>query len=152
MTSQTVLKRSDLLKQCVDIRAEIKQLEREITELRSRKWQFGTDCVIGSSKCEPYQQHAITIGSFNPSPEVTRGVNSRIKKIEAFKVKLVQHQNDAEDYLQTLPTSIERIILRGYYIEGKEWQDVAAELTENSGKDFTEDAVRKRAKRFFEKN
>lgn len=152
MTSQTVLKRSDLLKQCLAIRAEIKQLEGEIKELRSRDWQYGTDCVIGSSKSEPYQQHAITIGSWNPSAEVTRGVNSRIRKIEEFKVKLIRRQNDAEDYLQTIPSSLERTILRAYYIDGKEWQDVAAELTENSGKDFTEDSVRMRAKRFFEKN
>jgi len=152
MTSQDVIKRSDALKQCLFIRAEITQLEKEIRELNSKEWVYGTDCVIGSSLHEPYQKHPITIGSYSPPSEVTRGVNSRVKRIEAFKLKLLKAQNEAEDFLQTIPTSIERIILRGYYIEGKEWQDVAADLSENTGQDFTEDAVRMRAKRFFEKS
>lgn len=151
MTNQ-VLKQSDALKQCIAIRAEIKQLEQEIKQLKSKEWQYSIDCVFGSSLHEPYQQHPITVGSFNPSSEVTRGVNSRLNKISVFHEKLVKSQCHAEDFLQTVPDAMERVILRGYYIEGKEWQEVAAELTENTGKDFTEAAVKMRAKRFFEKN
>ena len=67
-------------------------------------------------------------------------------------VSLARQRNTAEDFLQTVSSSTDRVILRGYYIDGKQWKDVAAELTENSGRDFTEAAVKMRAKRFFEKN
>jgi len=148
----TRIKRSDALKQCVSIRAEIKQLEKEISDLKSHEWEYSTDCVLGSSLHEPYQQHPITIGSYSPSYEVVRGVSSRVKKLAKFQEQLVKSQNDAEDYLQTVSCSIDRVILRGYYIDGKHWNDVAADLTENTGRDYNENRIKKRAQRFFEKN
>jgi hypothetical protein len=147
-----LLKRSDCLKQCSDIRAEIAQLGREIKEESTKPWVYGSDSVQGSSKCEPYQQHSITIAGVYPSPEATQHIKSRLERIKKFKSKLEKSRNDAEDYLETVPKSIDRVILRGYYIEGKEWKTVAADLTETSGKDYTEAAVKMRAQRFFEKN
>lgn len=150
--TQEVIKRSDMLKRCRGIRAEIKQLEDEIKKQKAKEWDYSVDCVIGSSREEPYQQHAISVGSWNPSAEATRHINHYLKQIEEFRINLLKMKLQSEDYLETLPDSVDRIVLRGYYIDGKEWQDVASELTENTGKDYSEDAVRKRAVRFFQKN
>jgi hypothetical protein len=147
-----LLKRSECLKQCNDIRAEISQLEKEIKEESAKPWDFGTDSVVGSSKCEPFQKHSITISGIYQSPEAVQHIKNRLERIKKFKSRLEKSRNDAEDYLETVPCSIDRVILRGYYIEGKEWQAVAADLTETSGKDYSEAAVKMRAKRFFEKN
>lgn len=152
MTSQKVLKRSDVLKRCRDIRAEIKQLESEIKKQKSKDWDYSVDCVIGSSREEPYQKHPISIGSWNPSAEATRHINHYVKQIDQFRINLLKMKLQSEDYLETLSDPIDRMVLRGYYIDGKEWPDVAAELSENAGRDFTESAVKMRAKRFFEKN
>ena len=126
----------DALKQCDALRAEIKQIEKDISILSRKEWIFTTDSVVGSSREEPYQPHSI----------------SRKNKLERFRLKLLRKQNDAEDFLETVPNSTDRVILRGYYIDGKQWKEVAAELTESTGRDFTENAVRMRAKRFFEKS
>ena len=152
MNSQDVIKRSDALKRCEGIRAEIAQLEKEIREYDSKPWDFGTDSVVGSSKCEPYQKHSITISGIYQRPQYAREIESRRNKIMKFKIQLAKQQNDAEDLLETISNPIDRVILRGYYIEGKRWNDVAAELAESTDQDFTEDAIRMRAKRFFEKN
>lgn len=147
------MKQSDALKQCEGIRAEIAQLEKDIQELDSRPYDsFGTDCVVGSSKFEPFQKHAITISGRCRAPEVVRQINSRRQKIKKFALQLTQIQNAAEDYVETVSNSIDRVILRGYYIDGKQWKDVATELTQNTKRDFSEAAVKMRAKRFFEKN
>lgn len=152
MISQEVIKRSDVLKRCRGIYAEIKQLEAEIKKQKAKDWDYSVDCVIGSSREEPYQQHAISVGSWNPSAEATRHINHYVKQIEEFRINLLKMKLQSEDYLETIPDSIDRIVLRGYYIEGKEWKDVAADLSENSGKDYSESAVKMRAQRFFEKN
>lgn len=152
MNSQTVLKRSDVLKRCRGIRAEIKQLELEIKKQKAKDWDYSVDCVFGSSLQEPYQQHPIAVGSWNPSAEVTRHINHYVKQIEQFRINLLKMKLQSEDYLETLSDPIDRVVLRGYYIDGKEWQQVAAELSENAGRDFTESAVKMRAQRFFEKN
>jgi len=151
MTSQDVIKRSDALKRCEGIRAEIAQLEKEIREYDSKPWDFGTDSVVGSSKCEPYQKHSITISGVYQHPQYAHEIESRRNKIMKFKIQLAKQQNDAEDLLETISNPIDRVILRGYYIEGKQWKDVEAELTKNSGRDYTEEAVKKRAQRIFKK-
>lgn len=147
------MKQSDALKECEGIRAEIAQLEKDIQELDSKPYDsFGTDCVVGSSRCEPFQKHAITIAGRCRTPEVIRQIDARKRKIKKFALQLTKMQNAAEDYLETVSNAIDRVILRGYYIDGKQWKDVATELTKNTKRDFTEAAVKMRAKRFFEKN
>ena len=142
----------DALKQCDALRAEIKQIEKDISILSRKEWIFTTDSVVGSSREEPYQPHSIAISGYAPAPEDVREIQSRKNKLERFRLKLLRKQNDAEDFLETVPNSTDRVILRGYYIDGKQWKEVAAELTESTGRDFTENAVRMRAKRFFEKS
>lgn len=150
--TQEVIKRSDVLKRCRGIYAEIKQLEAEIKKQKAKDWDYSVDCVIGSSREEPYQQHPISVGSWNPSAEATRHISHYLKQIEEFRVNLLKMKLQSEDYLETLSDPLDRVVLRGYYIDGKEWQIVASELSENTGKDYSEDAVRKRAVRFFQKN
>jgi hypothetical protein len=63
-------------------------------------------------------------------------------------VDLARQRNTAEDFLQTVPSATDRVILRYRYIDGMEWNAIADKLDDGS----TMDSVRKRAKRFFEKN
>ncbi|MCY1715213.1 hypothetical protein [Caproiciproducens galactitolivorans] len=141
----------DSLKQCEAIRAEIKQIEKDISDLSRKAWAFTTDAVVGSSLEEPYQPHNIAISGYAPAPEDAREIQARKNKLGKFRLKLLREQNAAEDFLQTIPNSADRVILRGYYIDGKQWKDVAADLTESTGRDYSEDAVKKRAQRFFKK-
>ena len=150
--SETVLNRSDILKQCEGLRAEIIQVMRDIDRLSKKPMHFATDSVFASPAHEPYQNMPIPIYGNVQEVKVQKELRERVRKYGNMLVELAQKQNDAEDFLQTVPNAIDRVILRGYYIDGKQWKDVAADLSESTGKDYTEDAVRKRAVRFLEKS
>lgn len=145
------MNRSDVLKQCEGIRAEILQVMRDIDRLTKKPLHFAQDSVWASPAHEPYQNMPVPICGNVQAAEVQKELQERIRKYGDMLVELARKQNAAEDFIQTVPNSIDRTVLRGYYIDGKQWKDVAADLSENTGKDYTEDAVRKRAERAFKK-
>lgn len=146
------MNRSDCLKQCEGLRAEIIQVMRDINKLAEKPMHFATDSVLASPAHEPYQNMPIPIYGNVQEAEIQKELQERLKKYGNMLVELVRKQNDAEDFLQTVPNSIDRVILRGRYIDGKQWRDVAADLSESTGQDYTESSVKMRAQRFFEKN
>lgn len=146
MTSQ------ELFDNYLGIKAEIKQIESEIQKLKEEAWQYGTDGVSGCSDEIPYQKRSIIIGGYYRPESTKNKIIAQQKRLEQYKIKLLEQKNQVEDFLETVPSAIDRVILRGYYIEGKYWKEVAADLTENSGQDFSEGKVKMRAKRFFEKS
>jgi len=145
------MNRQLLFENYLGIKAEIKQIENEIQKLKEEQWQFGTDCASGSSKEIPYRKHSILIQGYYKPEFIQKKLKFQQKRLEEYKIKLLEQRNQVEDFLQTVPSAIDRVILRGYYIDGKQWKDVAAELAENTGRDYSEAAVKMRAKRFFEK-
>lgn len=141
----------DLLEHYAAVRAETAQLEHEIADLCGKGWRMATDCVLASPPHEPYQQRPMPISGYVQTPEVARERKRLVKLYDKQLRELYFWQARAEEFLQTVPNPIDRVILRGYYIDGKQWKDVAAELAENTGRDYSEAAVKMRAKRFFEK-
>ena len=146
------MNRSDVLKQCEGLRAEIIQVMRDIDRLTKKPLHFATDSVFASPAHEPYQNMPIPIYGNVQATQVQKEQQRLVKRYGDMLVELARKQNAAEDFLQTVPSATDRVILRGYYIDGKQWKDVAADLSESGGKDYTEAAVKMRAKRFLEKN
>lgn len=142
----------ELFEQYGGIKAEIAQLEREISKLRGTGWSYATDAVSGCSAEIPYSKHSVTISGVGQDPRVTRQIEALEKRHRNKLVRLYRSKARAENVLATIPDAITRVILRGYYIDCHSWGEIASQLMENSGVDITEDAVRKRAERFFEKN
>ena len=146
------MNQSDVLKQCEGLRAEILQVMHDIDRLTAKPTHFAQDSVWASPAHEPYQNMPIPVCGNVQSAAVQKELKKRLQTYGDMLVELAKKQNAAEDFLQTVPSATDRVILRGYYIDGKQWRNIAAELTGNSDRDYTEDAVRMRAKRFFEKN
>lgn len=141
----------ELIEHYADLKIEIGQLEHEIADLCGKGWRMETDTVMASPAHEPYQSRPIPISGYVQSPKTAKACKRLIQIYDEKLRNLYFWQNKAEEFLQTVPNPIDRVILRGYYIDGKQWKDVAAELTENTGRDYSEAAVKMRAKRFFEK-
>lgn len=142
----------DCFEQYAAQKAEIIQIMAEISRLTDKPTHLAQDSVMASPAHEPYQNRPIPVCGNVQGAAVQRELQRLVKRYGDMLVDLYRRRNTAEDFLQTVPSATDRVILRGYYIDGKSWRDVAAELTENSGQEYNENRVKKRAHRFFEKN
>ncbi len=145
------MRQSDILKQCEGLRAEIIQILADMSRLTAKPTHLAQDSVMASPTHEPYQNRTIPICGNVRGAEVQKELQRLVKRYGDMLVDLYRRRNMAEGFLQTVPSATDRVILRGYDIDGKSWRDVAAELTENSGRDYTEDSVRMRAQRILKK-
>ena len=145
------MNRRDCLVQYAALKAEIIQIMQEISKLSDAPAHFASDSVLASPAHEPYENRPIPIRGNVQDAEIQRETQQLVKKYHDMLIQLYREKNAAEDFLETVSNPIDRVILRGYYMDGRSWRDVAANLSESSGRDYSEDAVRKRAKRFLEK-
>ena len=145
------MNRKDCLVQYAALKAEIIQIMQEISKLSAAPVHFVSDCVLASQAHEPYQNRPIPVYGNVQDAEIQAEMQQLVKKYHSMLIRLYREKNAAEDFLETVSNPVDQIILRGHYVDGKPWKDVAADLSENSGRDYSEDAVRKRAKRFLEK-
>lgn len=145
------MRTKDCLEQYAVQRAEIIQIMNEIGRLTAKPTHLAMDSVFASPAHEPYQNRPIPICGNVQGVEVQKKLTGLVKRYGDMLIELCRQRNRAEDFLQTVQSATDRVILRGYYIDGKQWKDVAAELTENSGQDYTEEAVKKRAQRVLKK-
>jgi hypothetical protein len=145
------MNRRDCLVQYAALKAEIIQIMREISKLSNAPAHFASDSVLASQAHEPYQNRPIPVYGNVQDAEIQAEMQQLVKKYHSMLIRLYREKNAAEDFLETVSNPVDQIILRGHYVDGKPWKDVAADLSENSGRDYSEDAVRKRAKRFLEK-
>lgn len=66
------------------------------------------------------------------------------------ELRLAEIENiiiDVEEFINYVPDSEMRSLLRLYYIDGKSWREAAVAM----GEGYSEDACKKKAQRFFEK-
>jgi len=137
----------DSIDQYTAILAEIDQLKAEIETIYSKNSNYVTDGVEGSSKSIPYAKHNILISGY----EVTEDVQAEISKlVKTYKSKikvLCKARDSIEKALDGIEDAKARVIIRYRYIDGMEWQDIAAKL----GHTESMDSVRKYAKRYLEK-
>ena len=142
------MNRSDVLKQCEGLRAEILQVMRDIERLTKKPMHFAQDSVWASPAHEPYQNMPVPICGNVQKAAVQKELQERVGKYGDMLVELARKQNAAEDFLQTVPNAVDRVILRYRYIDGMEWNAIADKLDDGS----TMDSVRMRAKRAMKKS
>ena len=145
------MNRRDCLVQYAALKAEIIQIMQEISKLSDAPAHFASDSVLASPAHEPYENRPIPVYGNVQDAEIQRETQQLAKKYHDMLIQLYREKNAAEDFLETVSNPVDRVILRGYYMDGRSWRDVAANLSESSGRDYSEDAVRMRAKRFLEK-
>lgn len=137
----------DILEQYGGIKAELRQIESELSRLRSTPYASVVDCVQGSSLCPPYQPHAITIRGVAMEPSIEHEIARLEQRYEKHRKNLYFWLNKVEDLLATIPDARIRAILRYRYVDGLDWWTVADKM----GGRETNETVKKASQRFLEK-
>ena len=147
----------DVLVQYREMKKEVKDLRRRIEKLN----QFLADPPIVSDTVKGTRKDG-TIGPIKvtgiPDPEISRKQRAREryrKLLEAKEAELLELIGQAEEYIGSIKKSEIRIMLRLYCIDGLSYIAVARKMNSMfPGRriKYTDENVRKRIQRFFEKN
>ena len=137
------------LKQLPDIRKEIRDLEKVVASLEKYINTMKQDEVyatVTGSRAD------LTIGPIkvrgHPQKEYGKKISELQKKktlMEKKKTELLQLENEAEEYIQSIQDSGLRRIMRSKYIDDLSWQQVANKM----GWRYTAESCRKKAERFL---
>lgn len=143
-----------LIEYC-DIKVEIKELRRLITQIENRLLKIEREGVVsdvvsgGMGGIEHF-----TVTGF-PTPEyakVTKLLKKRREKLKLKEEELLELTNQAEEFIESIEKSELRTMFRLYYIEDFTWTQVAVRMNKLFPKrTYTEDSCRKKNERFFEK-
>lgn len=133
----------NFLKQYLGILAEVDQLEKELKILYSTSYEFGTDGVQASSKCEPFSKRNIIISGYSRSASSQRDID-KLSKIYEDKLKVAcETREGIEKLLDRIDDARLRVIIRYKCIDSLEWKEIADILyksdhksTENSVKQY----------------
>lgn len=118
----------EALEEYLDIQAEIKDLERRI---KQRGKEIVTDTVMGSDPDYPYINHPVSIYGVQTDDELQARRRKLIKKLK-------EQESGIEEFIESLPRSRERRIVRYRAIDGMNWNEIAAKM----GYRYSEDGVR----------
>lgn len=133
-----------ILNDYIDACENIKETERHIKELQRKKKEVIQTNVSGSNSEYPYEKkHFVIQGSrFTYNDDVTIRVYE--KTLEERKVSAENLRQQVEEWLNTIPNRMQRII-RYKVFEGMTWEQVAARI----GRKATGDSVRKEYDKFM---
>lgn len=131
------------LSQYIDIREEIKRLEKRIGKLEKSTKDIVSDVVDNTTSDFPFMQVHTKI----------QGVDTEtIHKLDKLKVilnerydKLLNTQIEVEEFIDTIPTSRLRSIFEYRYLDGYSW----IKISQLIGGKSTEDSIRMEHDRFL---
>lgn len=139
----------DILDQYTNIKKELSDLEIMINEtnkkIRICEKRVVSDTVVGS-------RADLTIGTIKINGIAQQELDElnelnlkRIEKMIVFQKKLEKVMVDLEEYIESIPDSEIRRIIRFRYISNLSWNQVARRM----GPGYMEDACRKKLNRFL---
>lgn len=145
-----------LIEYC-DLKAEIKEIRRmiQVTEDHLRKIEEEgavSDVVSGGMGGE--QHFKVTGFPESRYAKEKALLKSRRQRLKMKEAELLELTNQAEEYIESIPKSEIRIMLRLYYIENLTWAQVAMRMNclyPKRRTPYTEESCRQRNKRFFDK-
>lgn len=142
-----------LLEQIDSIRAEKQDLENRIKNLENERIPTTVDSVQASSKEYPYIKHTVKIEGYNNYRYIRnrKARNTYKKQIKNKKYKLEKLINELEYELNKIEDSEIRQILRYRYEDNLNYIQIAHRLNELKKRDYTEDSIRMKIKRFLKK-
>ncbi len=120
----------DSLEQLISLRAEIKELNREISAIREKKCDVISDKVQASSHDFPYTQVNVTIRGIDMKS--LRKKNAAVYKKQCLMEKrMVEAQlleAELAEFINTIHDSEIRRIFHARYELGKTWEQIGKEL------------------------
>lgn len=125
------------------IKLQIKSLEEQISNLDA---DVVTDKVSGSMHDFPYSATNFKIEGIDID-DYNRKVKKLRKRLIEKKDKLIDLQQEADEFLDSIKDVHTRTIIQLRYVEGCSWNEIAQKIGGNN----TADGVRMSAKRFLRK-
>ena len=137
----------NILSQYIDACELIRETEEEIKKLNRKKKTVIQTNVSGSNPEFPYnpQHFKIQGTTFNYADDSQLRYQKKI--LEERKSQAEQLKTNVEEWLNTIPPRMQRIIKYKVF-EELTWQQVAGKM----GRKATEESIKKEFQRFFEKN
>ncbi len=148
-----------ILSEYADMKEEIKDLRRRITEDQKKIDQLNRLIVADSVTCGKKGKkpiRTVKIKGF-PKMEIERRqalLERRQARLHMLETDLIEKQLQVEEYIQTIEKSELRIMFRLYYIDNLTWYQVALRMNQIFPKrriKYTEDNCKQRHKRYLEK-
>ena len=148
-----------ILSKYADMKEEIKDLRRRITEDQKKIDRLNRLIVVDSVTCGKKGKkpiRTVKIKGF-PKMEIEHRralLERRQAKLRMLETDLIEKQLQVEEYIQTIEKSELRIMFRLYYIDSLTWYQVAMRMNQIFPKrriKYTEDNCKQRHKRFLEK-
>ena len=148
----------NVLVQYCDMKEEIKDLRRRITETEKQIFRIAEEGTVKDTVSGGMGgiQHFVVEGM--PVPELSRKkllLNKRKAMLIEKENELLELMNQAEEYINSIEKSELRIMFRLHYIDNLTWVQVAHRLNSIFPKRriaYTEDSCRMKNKRFFDEN
>lgn len=147
-----------ILSEYADMKEEIKDLRRRISEDQKRIDQLKQTIVSDSVTCGKKGKkpiRTVKIKGF-PQVEINRRValmERRQAKLHMLETDLIEKQLQVEEYIQTIQKSELRIMFRLYFIDDLSYPKVAMRMNQIYPKrkiKYTDENVKKRIQRYFE--
>lgn len=147
-----------ILSEYADMKEEIKDLRRRISEDQKRIDQLKRTIVSDSVTCGKKGKkpiRTVKIKGF-PQVEINRRValmERRQAKLQMLETALIEKQLQVEEYIQTIQKSELRIMFRLYFIDDLSYPKVAMRMNQIYPKrkiKYTDENVKKRIQRYFE--
>ena len=147
-----------ILSEYADMKEEIKDLRRRISEDQKRIDQLKQTIVSDSVTCGKKGKkpiRTVKIKGF-PQVEINRRValmERRQAKLQMLETDLIEKQLQVEEYIQTIQKSELRIMFRLYFIDDLSYPKVAMRMNQIYQKrkvKYTDENVKKRIQRYFE--
>lgn len=129
------------LKQIRYIKSEIAVIENQINSIEP---SMVTDKVIGSSSYFPYTQRSFTLEGID-TEEYERRTRRLQRKLMKRKEKLLELQEEVNDFINNIEDSLVRQAITLRYIDGMSWQMAAKEMGSNT----TADSIRMAVNRYM---
>ena len=140
-----------LLEQIDSIKAEKQDLENRIKSLEKERIPKTVDSVQASSKEYPYIQHTVKIEGYNNYRYIRnrKARNTYKKQIKSKIQKLDKLINELEYELNKIEDSEIKQIIRYKYEDNLSYIQIAHKMNKLSKKEYTEEGIRKKIKRFL---
>ena len=147
-----------ILSEYADMKEEIKDLRRRISEDQKRIDQLQRTIVSDSVTCGKKGKKPIRTVKIKGFPQVE--INRRIAlmerrqaKLQMLETDLIEKQLQVEEYIQTIQKSELRIMFRLYFMDDLSYPKVAMRMNQIYPKrkiKYTDENVKKRIQRYFE--
>lgn len=146
----------NVLIQYCDMKEEIKDLRRRITETEKQIWKIGEEGTVKDTVSGGMGgiQHFVVEGM--PVPELSRKkllLNKRKAMLIKKENKLLNLTMQADEYIETIEKSELRIIFRLYFLDGLSYLKVADRMNQIFPKrriKYSDENIRKKIQRYFE--